>query len=109
MNVIGGNGNTALMFAARCGDTQIVEILIDCGAQVNAADEYGDTALMFAAQYGTMETVQRLIDDGANVNDVNKEGKNAPTLAKDPSIIKILENRMYDIGSSLLPSEVSLS
>ena len=45
-------GNTALMFAARDGHKDKVQMLVKDGANVDATDKIGNTALMFAACYG---------------------------------------------------------
>ena len=48
--------------------TEIVQALIDKGADVNAKDKKGATALMLASQKGYKEIVQLLITKGADVN-----------------------------------------
>ena len=42
-------GETALIFASRIGQTQIVEVLLQNDADINESDRYGRTALMYAA------------------------------------------------------------
>jgi ankyrin repeat protein len=42
-------GQTPLLLALRSGYLNVAELLIDRGADVNAADETGETALLFAA------------------------------------------------------------
>ena len=44
------HGVTPLMISSSCGHTDIVEALIQSGANVNKTDEFGDTALDYAEQ-----------------------------------------------------------
>jgi uncharacterized protein len=58
-----------LMTAARTGNPQIVRMLIEHGADVNAKGEaYGETALVWAAQENHAEAAEVLIAHGADVN-----------------------------------------
>jgi uncharacterized protein len=68
VNAMGGDGETALMYAAGLGTTEIMKFLLDAGADVNARGFDGRTALMFAAGYGTTENMKFLLDAGADVN-----------------------------------------
>lgn len=71
----------ALMLASESGHQEIVKILIDAGADVNATTEDGQTALMLASQNGHQEIVNILIDAGADVNATAEDGQTALTLA----------------------------
>jgi hypothetical protein len=61
----GKGGKTALMVAAKRGETKIAELLIESGAQVNAknADRY--TALIYAQVEGYGDTIALLRSHGA--------------------------------------------
>ncbi len=56
------------MLAAFDGHTEIVRLLIERRAEVNAVDRSGRTALMYAASGPNQETVQLLLVNGAKVN-----------------------------------------
>jgi ankyrin repeat protein len=59
--------NPPIITAAAAGFTEMVQLLLDAGAQVNSADAQGVTALMHAVRYGHPQTVKLLLDRGANV------------------------------------------
>ncbi len=72
------SGATALMYAARNGDTEAVKALLKNGATVNIADKEGETALMKAAASSCNEqTVRALINAGADLNARDHKGRNA--------------------------------
>jgi ankyrin repeat protein len=59
---------TALKAASFGGHREVVEELLDNGADVNAKDYKGYTALMAACAFNRPEVVQLLLDKGADVN-----------------------------------------
>ena len=61
------------MIAARRGHTDIARLLLEHGANINAADDGGSTALMEAALKGHTETVRLLVERGADLNAVDKK------------------------------------
>lgn len=61
------------MSAAAAGHVDVLKVLLDRGAAINAADEAGRTALHYAAQEQKLETVRTLLDRGALAN-ANAEG-----------------------------------
>jgi ankyrin repeat protein len=50
------------------GHTEIVQLLLEKGADVNAKNKYGRTALIYATERGYTEIVQLLLEKGADVN-----------------------------------------
>jgi len=72
------DGFTALMYAARNGDTEAVNALLRSGASVNVADNTGETALIKAAASScTEETVRALLSAGADLSARDHKGRNA--------------------------------
>ncbi|XP_033643957.1 ankyrin repeat domain-containing protein 17-like isoform X1 [Asterias rubens] len=65
---------TPLMEAASAGHVDIVKLLIDYGADVNAQSSAGNTPLMYACSGGHEEAVKVLLDTAANIEDHNENG-----------------------------------
>lgn len=80
------NGTTALMLAASgrpsgdddagpatdsLGGTAAIDLCLELGIDINAANTNGDTALHRAVANGALPVVRRLIEGGANVNATN--------------------------------------
>jgi ankyrin repeat protein len=68
LSVADGFGRTALHYAARLGHEDIMRILIEAGAQVDAKDNDGYTPLLRAIQGGDSNfgAVRQLLDAGAD-------------------------------------------
>ncbi|MDR1007777.1 MAG: ankyrin repeat domain-containing protein [Campylobacteraceae bacterium] len=47
---------------------KLVKLLLEKGADVNAANDFNKTALMYAAQFNLYDTAKMLLDNGINVN-----------------------------------------
>ena len=62
-----------LVLAARYGQMESVDYLLEGGMDVNAKDAYGNTALIAAASNEQSEMVTHLLAAGANVNAANKK------------------------------------
>jgi ankyrin repeat protein len=87
--------NDDLIEAAKQGDTEKVQEMIDQAADVNAAGSSGRyegyTALIFAAWIGHTEVVQILLDNGADVNAAREDGDTALDIAKNCGYTEIVE------------------
>ena len=62
------NGITPLFMASENGSAAMLELLLEAGADPNAAKETGTTPLMLAAASGSTDAVKVLLDHGANVD-----------------------------------------
>lgn len=60
-------GVSALMVACQYGHTQVIEQLLDAGADINARDNIGTTGMGHAAQMGQQGVVKMLIGLGADM------------------------------------------
>jgi len=68
---------SALMRASWYGYTEIITLLLEKGADVNAKNDEGMTALMCASVYGYTEIITLLLKKGADINATDEDGKTA--------------------------------
>lgn len=68
---------TALMAAAQCGFTHIIDELLKYGAALDIVDLNGDTALHYASQFRQLPCVLRLLAAGAKT-DIQDKWKQTP-------------------------------
>src|SRR5258707_2241104 len=66
-------GATLLMHAAAFGNVEILKLLLDAGADVNARNDFDATALLWGAR--DPEKARLLIARGADVNSRSKQGR----------------------------------
>ena len=59
-------GNTALILASGDGDCNMVKMLLENGADIEAINERGTTALIRASEYGKYDVVKILLENGAD-------------------------------------------
>lgn len=67
-------GSSPLISAAIFGKTEIAQLLIDAGADVDFTNRDGSTALHSAAFFGRPEIVEALLEAGADKSIVNNYG-----------------------------------
>ena len=92
MNKKSEKGWTALHVAAFDGNTESVEGLINCGADVNAVNNMYETPLYKAVDYNRYRTIRVLIERGADVCIDDKYGQ-LPIDQTDYSVVKkLIEN-----------------
>jgi len=78
VNAANENGWTALHFAALYNDDpEVVKLLLENGANIDARDEYGDTPLMNAVISQFPRHILLLLNHGADPNVVNNAGETA--------------------------------
>jgi ankyrin repeat protein len=76
-------GRTALMWAAQNGHIEVMHLLLDRGAEIDASAQDGETALMLAAGDGRAEAVLLLLARGAQMDKKDKEGRTAADHARE--------------------------
>ena len=85
-------GATPLMYAAAFGSIEAMTLLLDKGANVNAANSGGATALMWSVT--DIDKVRLLLARGANVKAVSERGRTALFLAarsdRSAEIVKLM-------------------
>ncbi|TRY77840.1 hypothetical protein TCAL_06805 [Tigriopus californicus] len=78
------HGQTALMLAVSHGRADMVQLLVEAGADINIRDEDGSTALMCAAEHGHMEIVKFLLHQpDTNVLAKDNDGLTALAVAME--------------------------
>lgn len=79
VNAIDDGGRTSLSWAASGGHVEIVKLLLNAGADVNAegGEKDGCTALYYAVYYRHTDIVRVLLDAKANVMLRDKDGRTA--------------------------------
>jgi ankyrin repeat protein len=75
-------GWTPLHYAATNGHDDIVKILLDHSAYIDAGSPNGTTPLMMAARGGHLSTVKLLLDEGADLRVKNQIGMTAVDFAR---------------------------
>ena len=68
------NGCTILHYALESGNEDIVDYIVQLGAEVNAPDKQNRTPLHYAVEYCTWRSVNLLISKGAKVNERDNNG-----------------------------------
>jgi ankyrin repeat protein len=75
-------GWTPLHYAATNGHVEIIRLLLDNHAYIDAGSPNGSTPLMMAAMYGTTDAVKELLDAGADPSLKNTLGLSAIDFAR---------------------------
>jgi hypothetical protein len=92
-----------LHLAAAQGNYDTIELLLSCGADVNAKTSYGRTPLERAARYGHASVVQLLLFRGANVNTTTEGGETPLLMAagnNHKKVVKILLDHDADVTAA---------
>jgi len=84
-------GWTLLHIAVRNKRTEIAQLLIDKGADVNAKDNRGRAPVHLAVEFGQKAIVEALIAKGADLNIIDGRADNALTLARKNNQKEIAE------------------
>ncbi|XP_051568107.1 KN motif and ankyrin repeat domain-containing protein 4-like isoform X2 [Myxocyprinus asiaticus] len=86
------SGQTALMLAVSHGRTMMVQVLLDCGADVNIQDRDGSTALMCACEHGHTEIAKILLESqDCDTSLTDKDGHTALSVAMKASHSEIVD------------------
>ncbi|MGL6109270.1 MAG: ankyrin repeat domain-containing protein [Rubrivivax sp.] len=87
-------GWSPVHYAATGPNVQVVALLLDRGADINALAPNRNTPLMMAARYGAEDSVRLLVQRGANkrlLNDRNLSAADLAKVAERPWLLPLLE------------------
>ncbi|KKK22567.1 hypothetical protein AOCH_004771 [Aspergillus ochraceoroseus] len=94
---------TPLHCAASRGNSDMVEFLLDSGADGNAVSRDGSTALHLATEYGQRKVMKILLHRPVNAQIANKEGATGPHLAvkteSDEATVALLVKNKVDVNT----------
>ncbi|RYP18333.1 hypothetical protein DL767_009853 [Monosporascus sp. MG133] len=93
-------GRTALVLAAKYGHTAVVQLLLESGGNIAAADSGGWTALHFAARFGNESTVRLLVENHADMEARGKNGRTALSLAAEYGHVAVVQ-LLLDMGTDI--------
>ena len=73
---------TALHMAARRGNVEVSEVLLDCGADIEARDSLGETPLRRAVNCGKIGVAELLLTRGADLHSRGSKGLTPQSAAR---------------------------
>ena len=85
------------MLAAASGHLEVARVLLDAGADHNAASQDGLTALIAAARHGHLEVVQLLLEAGSDKKVATQGGETALMAATENGhleVVRVLCSRL---------------
>jgi len=85
------DGVTALMTASEFGHLDVVRVLLEAKAEVNAKMNNGGTALILASSYGHLDVVKALLDAKADANAKAGNGGMALMLASEKGHLEVVQ------------------
>ncbi|XP_077169067.1 protein phosphatase 1 regulatory subunit 12C isoform X2 [Paroedura picta] len=98
VNGTNADGISALHQACIDENMEVVEFLVENGADVNQADNEGWTPLHVAASCGYIEIAQYLLDHGANIAAVNSDGDVPLDIAEADNMEALLRSEIAKRG-----------
>lgn len=102
-NLVDDNGQSALHYAAEREFTENIRILVECGVDINASDNYGFSPCLWAVVAGNMHATDKLLTLGADANSTSADGKTALAWAASlgrSSIAEMLVNHGASMSST---------
>jgi len=91
-----------LNYAIKENNIEIVLLLLENGADVNAKNNNGETCLYYATKENNIEIVQLLLENGADINAINNYGK-TPLIysiwSNNKDIVELLIQKGADVNA----------
>jgi ankyrin repeat protein len=99
VNEIGGIRRwTPLSTAAAWGQNEIVRLLLEKGADIEAVDRRQTRALHYAAENGDEDIVKILLEKHADIKAKDDQGRTALFWARKPDVVRVLINYGADVN-----------
>ena len=93
------NGGTAIHWAAKSNSTEIIDMLVNIGADMNAKGEDGETPLHWALFNGSVEAAMHLMEIGADRDNLNDKGNSLIHVASSsPDIMEYFIKSNMDVN-----------
>ena len=95
-------GKPAIVVAASSCVTDVIELLIGAGADVNAKNVFNASPLHKASAYGEVGVIEKLLDRGADIHLKERSGKTSLYMAAEyghANAIRALEQRGADVNA----------
>lgn len=102
VNAAIANGMTPLMKASRLGHGEVVHMLIDAGAQIDARNTDHNNALWLACVGNHLEVIDMLIDAGIDIDNRNENGATPLMYAASAGKAAVIE-RLLANGADVTP------
>ena len=93
--IAGGNGRRPLNHAALRNNVEMIDLLLDAGAEINKPNNSGFTPLHHAAEAGSVDAARRLIERGADLTLITRGAATPRDIAEitnHPEVLKVLED-----------------
>lgn len=102
------NDCTPLMEAASAGHVEIIRLLIQHNADVNAQSSTGNTPLMYACAAGRVDAVKELLAAGANIEDHNENGHTPLMEAASAGYVEVAKVSQQNFFSFFICNKINI-
>lgn len=93
------NSRTRLFSLTQQGELELVEVLVENGADINIQDRIGQTPLFNAAYYKRTNVVKFILKHGANINIRDKRGRTPLFSAISRDVAKLIIDSGADVNA----------
>ncbi|MEM8830236.1 MAG: ankyrin repeat domain-containing protein, partial [Cyanobacteria bacterium P01_G01_bin.19] len=100
VNKLNSKNRTLLHEAALHEKNEVIELLLDLGADINKVNSSKETPLLFISDFNKIDTAKLLIDNGADVNVINAR-KDTPLLKAIRSNQLIMAKLLIEQGADV--------
>lgn len=104
----GANPNDGIHYAAQEGHKDVINLLLERGAEVDCKENWSCTALHVASASGNLDIVKLLLDKGAQINEINHASETALIIVlevmfpneKHTELIKFLVDKGANVNAT---------